>query len=343
MRQRMKYAALAVLAATMATPVDAQTRWQDSPAVKQLHEAAKKEGKVVAWGTAASEVEWISKAFSAEFPGITVEVLGDNDVGTKAVAEFRAGRHQIDVFQTSYTAGRPLLERNMYTKNDWKMFGVVDDNIAFDGKGGMTHNLVYAIVYNKNLVKPNEVPKEWTELLDPKYKDRMIASTFLLPRLIGALGLVWQEQKAVQFARDITQTGILLTRAPPQNFLQSGERHFAVANFISQSKDWSSQGLPVEGVIPSPVIAAQFYAAVMDKAPHPNAARLLAGYMASEAGKKARSAANHTGDYRKTSSDPVAKQIWSSNVPLVFDTLEDMPLREALIAKVNPIIAGQAR
>jgi iron(III) transport system substrate-binding protein len=325
------------------SPGFAQTAWQDRPAVKQLYEAAKKEGEVVVWGTAATEVDWIAAAFGKLFPGIAVKVLGDNDVATKAVAEHRAGRYEVDVFQTSFTVGRPVLERNLYAKVDWSVFGTPVDNTAFDGRAVLTHNLVYAVVYNKNLVKPEDLPKTWEDLLQDKYKNRMAGSTFLVPRLIGGLGLVWREEKMLQYARGLMQTGILLSRAPTQNLLQSGERHYAFANFVSQSQDWARQGLPVDYVVPTPVIATQLYASVMDKAPHPNAARLMAGYMSTPEGKAARRDFNFAADVRKNSNDPLARQIWSSGAAIVFDQMEDIPLREALIAKVNPIIAGQAR
>jgi iron(III) transport system substrate-binding protein len=318
--------------------------WTDAPAAKQLYEAAKKDAQVVVWGTASIEVDWIPGAFQKVFPGIEVKVLGDNDVATKAIAEYRAGRYDVDVFMTSYTAGRPLLERGMYAKNDWSVFGIKGDEVVFDGKAALTHNLVYAVVYNKNLVKSDDLPKTWTDLLDVRYKDKMIASSFLLPRLIGVLGIEWGEEKMLHFARDITNTtGILLTRAPPQNFLQSGERLYAVANFESQSDTWAQQGLPVAYVVPSPVVMPQFYAAVMDKAPHANAARLLAGYLVAPEGKRAAEAFNHEGDYRKGSEHPIAKQIFSSGVTVIPDRLEEMDKRDELIRKVNQIIAGQAR
>jgi ABC-type Fe3+ transport system substrate-binding protein len=321
----------------------AQTRWQNSPGVQKLYEAAKKEGQVVVWGTAANEVEWLPTAFSKVFPGIDVKYLGDNDVGTKAIAEYRAGRHQIDVFTTSFSSGRSLLERNMYKKVDWSMFGLTPDDVVFDGRAALTHNLAYAVIYNTRIVKPDGLPKSWLDLLDPKYKDKMVASTFLLPRLIGALGLTWPEDKMLQFARDMMQTGILLTRAPPESFIQSGERIYAVANFESQAKMWSRNGLPVDYVLPDPVIAPQFYSAVMDKAPNPNAALLLAGYMATQEGKVAGEAHNFEGDYRKGSPHPIAQKIWSSGATVVFDRIEEMTRRDALIARVNAIISGQAR
>jgi iron(III) transport system substrate-binding protein len=326
-----------------AANAQAQTRWQDSPEAKQLYEAAKKEGHVTVWGTAALEVEWIPAAFGKMFPGIEVKVLGDNDVATKAIAEYRAGGYQIDVFMTSYTGGRPLLERNMFKKVDWSIFGLKPEEIIFDGRAALTHNLIYSVVYNTKLVNPADVPKSWLDLLDPKYKDKMVASTFLLPRLIGPMALVWGEEKMLKFARDIMQTGILTTRAPPESLLQSGERLYAVGNFQSQALMWARNGLPVEAVMPEPFLVPQFYVAVMDKAPSENAARLLAGYLATPEGKAAGKDDHFEGDYRKGSPDPVAQMINNSGGTVIWNNLEEIARRDGFISAANAITAGQAR
>ena len=55
--------------------------------MKDLYEAAKKEGQVIVWGTQRREVEWIPAAFGKLFPGIDVQFLGDNDIAVKAIAE----------------------------------------------------------------------------------------------------------------------------------------------------------------------------------------------------------------------------------------------------------------
>jgi iron(III) transport system substrate-binding protein len=344
MRGRCYVAAFAALVSSVSMlPAAAQSKWQDTPQVKQLYEAAKKEGQVVIWSNAVTEVQWIPAAFAKTFPDVEVKFLADSDVGVKAIAEHRAGRYEVDTFMSSMAVTKPLIERNMYAKVDWSIFGTTGDNVAFEGRGGMVHNLVYSVIYNKNLVKPDDLPKSWADLLQPKYKDKMVASSFLLPRLIGSLGLVWREEKMLQFARDMMQTGILTTRSPTETFLQSGERLYAVGNFESQSKFWAAQGLPVGFVIPEPAVAVQFVVGVMDKAPHPNAARLLAGYMTTAEGKGAGTAASLHDDYRRGSSNPDAQKLWAANVPIVFERLEDMPLRDALINKVNPIVAGQAR
>ena len=68
-----------------------------------LRARAKKEGKVIVWGTHPREVGSIPAAFGKLFSGIDVQVLGDNDIAVKAIAEARAGRHQVDVYQNSLT------------------------------------------------------------------------------------------------------------------------------------------------------------------------------------------------------------------------------------------------
>ena len=77
---------IALISGLCAT-VEAQQPWHESAAVRSLYEAAKKEGTVTVWGTAALEVEWIPGAFAKIFPGVEVKYLGENDITTKAIAE----------------------------------------------------------------------------------------------------------------------------------------------------------------------------------------------------------------------------------------------------------------
>src|SRR6187455_1452015 len=281
------FTALVMSLALMA--VDARAAWQDSPEVKKLYEAAKKEGQVIIWGTQRREVEWIPAAFGKLFSGIDVQFLGDNDIAVKAIAEARAGRHQVDVYQNSLTGTLPLVQRDLLANVDWSPFGIDNRNIAFDGKMAYTSNIVYTVAYNNKLVKDTDAPKNWMDILDERYRGKGASSTFLLPRLIGGLGLAWGDDKALQFARDIVaKTNLLLTRAPRESLLQSGERVYAFGEIDSLIRAVAAEGLPVSQVVPQPVVVGQFGATIMKNAPHPNAARLLAGFLASPEGKAAR-------------------------------------------------------
>lgn len=335
---------IAAAALLVGASAPAQTTWQDSPEVKALHEAAKKEGAVVLWGTSAREIDWIPKAFAAAFPGVEVQTLADNNITTKAIAEARAGRNAVDVMVTSLSLVKALDERSLLKAMDWSKFGVPKGYTAYDNRMAFTHNMAYAIAYNKDKVKPQDVPQSWADLLDPKYKGKMVANQFLLPRMVGVLGLAWGEEKTVKFATDLrANADIMLTNAPRESFLQSGERLYAVAEVDSFPKLWARDGVPVAMVIPEPVVTAQFGVVVMDKAPHPAAAQLLAGWMASPDGKRERERAVFQVDYLPTSTDPVAKRIYASGAKVILDTPELLAERDALMRKIAPIVSGQTR
>jgi iron(III) transport system substrate-binding protein len=342
MTRLYRWVLLGLVAAVAVTQASAD--WQQSPAVKGLYEKAKQEGEVVIWGTNTREVDWIPAAFAAEWPGIKVNVLGDNDIAPKIIAETRAGRHAVDVYWSSITGVEPIIKRELPTVIDWSMFGVSEDNTAFDGRMGFTNNIVYVVAYDTRRMSEADMPKTWDQLLDPKYKDNMAGSLFLMPRLISALSIKWGEDKALDFARKLaSDTGILLTRAPRESILQSGERVMAAAEVDTLPKLWAAGGMPVKFVIPAPVVLGQFGATVLAKAPHPSAARLLAGWLASKEGKRAREKGNFEVDYRPGSDHPDAIRIYASGVPVIEDSVELMQARAALYKKAADILTGQAK
>ena len=330
--------------ALMLVAGDAEAAWQDSPKVKALYEAAKKEGKVVVWGTHPREVSWIPAAFGKFFPDIAVEFLGDNDIAVKAIAEARAGRHQLDVYWSSLTGTLPVAQRDLIGTQDVAMFGIDPRNTAFDGKMAFTSNILYVIVYNNRLAKEADVPASWAAIADEKFRGKATSSSFLLPRLVGALGLAWGEDKALAFARELRdKTGILLTRAPRESLLQSGERVFAFGEIDSQARHFAADGLPVGYVVPEPVVMGQFGASVMKNAPRPNAARLLAGFLATPEGKALRESATGQRDYGPTAENELAKKIHGGKLQVVFDRTDNMAQREGLFAKAAAILTGQTQ
>lgn len=333
----------AVAAAMITTGASAQ-EWKDNPEVQALYEAAKEEGRVMIWGTHAKEVDWIPAAFAEVFPGIEVEFLGDNDIATKAITEARGGRHAVDVFQTSFTASVPVYERELFTENDWSIFGIGDDGHALEGQFGLSHTIAYAFVWNTNLFDAADVPSNWLEITDEKYRGKMASSLFLLPRLIAGIGLEVGEDAALEFARTLmSDSDILLTRAPRETFLQTGERPVAAGEVDALVRTWIAEGLPVEYVIPEPVVTGQFGVSVMRNAPNPNAARLLAGYLATPEGKARRAQSTLQFDYLPGTRDEMPGELHERGATFVFDTQEHMRPREALVNAVSPILQGQAQ
>lgn len=331
---------LLVVLALVATRALAQ--WHESPAVKNLYTQAKAEGKVVLWGSVQRELDWEAEPFGARFPGIKVEWYADLNAPTKLIAEARAGRHVVDVLHFSLGGMIPLAERKLLDTVDWRALDVPASRLAFDGRAAFTHNVVYAFAYNTKLVNAADLPKTWQDILDPRWRGKLAASQFLLPRMIGVLGLDWGEEAAVRFARALVdRADVLVTRAPRESFLQSGERLASIGEPINSVRLWAAQGLAIGYVIPTPVAAAQFAVAIANDAPHPHAARLFAAWMASEEGKRARDRLRYDVDILPGSDNEIFKKLVASGAKFIYETPQNMARREVLYKQLTPIIARQ--
>jgi iron(III) transport system substrate-binding protein len=320
-----------------------QAAWKDDPAVKALYEKAKQEGEAVIWGPARSEIEWIEPAFSKAFPGIKVPFVGDNDVFTRAIAEARGGRHQVDVMWTSINGGIHFASRNLAAKVDWRTFALKDAETAFGDQMLFANRALWIVTFNPDKLKAADLPDTWEGYLDPKFKDKMIANPFLLPRLAGSLSLMWGEDKALDFVRKLVNSQeIMLTRAPRQTFLKSGERTLALGEIDGTYRRQAKLGNIYGIKVPQPVVFTQFGSMVMANAPHPNAARLLAAWLATDEGKAARVEASGRLDYDKPDSE-LSRKLKAGAIPVIVETPENTKKRDDAINKAMPIVARRQK
>lgn len=337
-------AVAALLAVVGSGPLEAQARWMDSPEVQRLYQLAKAEGRVVLWGSQNREIDWIPERFNARFPGIEVQWTADRAAGTKIVAEQRARRYAVDVFHFSLGGMLPLKQRRILGENDWALWGNAPSDILLDGAAGATHNLAYALVYNDELVEASDLPDSWQALLEPRWKGKLVASQFLLPRLLGFLALEWGESRTAAFARAlIDDQGTLITRAPREGILQRGERLIAVGEFIGSALYWKSQGLPIGWVALPLVPAAQFAVAPLARAPHPNAAKLLAGWMTTDEAKAARERVRFNADIRPGATSALAKTLAAQGRTVLYEDVDNMVARAEFYERLSRIVTGQVR
>ena len=143
---------------------------------EQLIEGAKKEGKVVWYGSLSLEdVKRLADAFEKKYPFIKVEPFraSGEKLANKILTETRAGRHLYDVVATGAFEIWPLYKRNLlgkYVSPESKPYGA-----EFKDPQGSWVDLYdnyYVVGYNTSLVKKNDAPKSWEDLLDPKWKGK---------------------------------------------------------------------------------------------------------------------------------------------------------------------------
>jgi iron(III) transport system substrate-binding protein len=337
-------AALVVVAGISALAYQDPEGWRTSPAVKTLHEKARLEGEVVLWGPQDREVDWIAEEFAKRFPGIRVTGSADRAANTKAITEHRAGRYAVDVLTFSLGGLMPLADRRMLGTNDWSTWNNDARSVWLDGSVAALYNLVYTIVFNERLVNRATLPKTWEDLLAPQWKGKLVASQFLLPRLLGFFALEWGEAKTIAYAKALLdQQQTLITRAPREVILQRGERLIGVGEFVSASLYWKSLGMTI-GWAPMPTMpAAQFGVSVLARAPHPHAARLLAGWLTTDDAKAVRERLRFDADVRPGARTPLATLLTSSGARILYEDVPNMKARATHYEAMSALVSGRSR
>jgi iron(III) transport system substrate-binding protein len=276
--------ALAVTA--FASPVRAAAP-EASAITPQLIEAAKKEGKVV-WYTSVDLplAEKISKAFEAKFPGIAVHVerTGAERVFQRIGQEYASRIYAADAVNSSDAA------HFIVWKRDGLLAPYLPEDVAKhypaehkdpDGMFVSFRVWVSIIAYNTNLVKAEDAPKSFADLLEPKwigkivkahpsYSGTIMTATYQMQR---DLGWGYFEKLAKQNVMQVQSS------ADPPKRLALGERAvMADGNEynIFQLKEAGQAVEPVYATEGSPLIVGP--TGIFKNAPNPNAARLFASY-----------------------------------------------------------------
>ncbi|HVV94045.1 MAG TPA: ABC transporter substrate-binding protein [Hyphomicrobiales bacterium] len=314
-----------------------------TPGQQALYAKAKVEGQVNLWAPIKGAIDWIPGEFAKRFPGIKINVVGDLRGATKIISEARAGSPTCDVWTTSIGNMLTVQQRGLLAKTDWTVTNIPKEDIFFDGEGAAIYNFVYGILYAKDHVKEADLPEKWSDLTDPKWKGKLVADDFLLPRLMGFLALDWGADKTEQWAKSLLgeQKMAIATLGPIQAFLRSGERVIEVGGSAELAHLDSEAGIPTGYRLLHLAPAGQFVSAVVKGAPHPNAAALLATWLATDEAKALSAEHNHTMDVRPDSKDPVMKEIKARAIKVILEAPENIEKRDALYKRFSPMVRGQ--
>ncbi|MGH7847562.1 MAG: ABC transporter substrate-binding protein, partial [Candidatus Binatia bacterium] len=142
----------------------------------RLIEAAKKEGKLSFWinGWNAKELEKMFGKFRQRYPFIQVDYWRsseDTQLHQKMLSEARAGIHNVDIASSEINLVAELKKAGVVKKYNWpNTAGWSPQHKDPDGYWVASNINGLVVVYNTNLVSAAEAPKNWEDLLNPKWK-----------------------------------------------------------------------------------------------------------------------------------------------------------------------------
>jgi ABC-type Fe3+ transport system substrate-binding protein len=296
---------LAGASVSYAADADAwKTAWQ------RALEAAKKEGQLVLYGSA--DFEKLFAEFHKKYPEINVTgVFGRGaDVAKRLMAERRGEKYLADLYVNGMTTGYnvfykakvldpipPLLVLPEVTDGSkWyqgKLHFVDPENHYLLNMNGETR---IVLAYNTKLVKPGEIKSYW-DVLNPKWKGKIVAYDPTLGGAGDAMRFFYHSKNlGKEFIRRVlTETDLVISTDTRQmgDWLAGGK--FALSVFAPISRMdldlMQTQGLPVSWFDPDHlkegayITAGSGGVAVINKAPHPNAAKIALNWLLSREGQ----------------------------------------------------------
>src|SRR3981189_3717731 len=275
------------LGTVFASPARAQAPPSEA-ITPQLIEAAKKEAKVVVYSAMDLPVgEKLGKAFEAQYPGIQVQIerSGSERLFQRIDQEFASGIRAADVVNSSDAS-----HFITWKKNRWLAPFVTEDIAQHflaeyrdpEGMSATTRIYLSSIAYNTNLVKPDDAPKSFADLLDPKWAGKMVkghpaysgtimTTTF---QLVRELGWDYYEKLSKQRVMQVQSS------TDPPKKLALGERAIMADGNEYNVVLLKEAGQPVDPVYPTegtPTVSGP--TGIFATAPHPKAARLFQAWL----------------------------------------------------------------
>ena len=256
-----------------------------------IEAAARREGSVT-WYTAqmsGEAAEDMGRIFTRKYPEISVTVIRTTGqvAYQRVLQELKNSTPQCDVFCSTDISHYPALKaRRALAQYTPENAGELAPSFAGLGDEGFyipaTASL-QIMVYNSKTVKPEDVPKNWTDLIDPKWKARVAIAHPAFSGYFGQWVLAMRKLYGWEYLEKLAQQNPRIGRSgnDPISMLNAGESLIGTGP-VSTSVQNIEKGNPIGFIYPTDGTLLCFGpASVMAAAPHPNAARLFLEWLLS--------------------------------------------------------------
>ena len=285
---------IAVLCLALAQSALAQTLfdYRGPDRMQRIIAAAKKEGTLTIYTTFAEKDQpALIDPFEAKY-GVKVVVWrgGTDKVLQRTIAEARANRNTVDVIHF----GTPEME----ALSREKILQAVDSPVHKDLQPGSvpkhrewaaTLLSVWVQAYNTKLIRKQDLPKTYADLLDPRWKGKLGIEAKNEDWFASVVDIMGGGEKGLQFFRDLVARNGLSPRTGHtllNNLVIAGEVPLALDIYNYMPEQARRKGAPIGWFALEPAVARSNAIGIARRAPHPNAALLFYEYMLGEQGQR---------------------------------------------------------
>ncbi|MGH7772040.1 MAG: ABC transporter substrate-binding protein [Candidatus Binatia bacterium] len=270
--------------------------------------AAEKEGQVTVYGPPGRQYQDAIGSFGQAYPKIKLNYLpgSGTDNSQRLLTERRAGMYLADVFVSGSGSAVVLYKANVFDpippilvlpenkdQSAWFMkkhqHADPKNQFVFIMAGNVNSNIA---AYNSQLVNPDEIKSFW-DVLKPKWKGKIVAYD---PKARGHIqtmrGIYYNRNLGGEFIRKLfSEMDVTVGRDQRllMDWVANGKFHLYLFATSSDAEDAKKKGLRV-GVAYAPPEESHMSAGfghlmLVNKAPHPNAAKVFANWLLSREGQ----------------------------------------------------------
>lgn len=253
----------------------------------RLIEGAKQEGKVVFWHTGGSAQEWepLFSKFRQRYPFLAIEPwrADDQQLYQKMITEAKAGVYGFDLASSEINLITDLKKTGLMKKYTWPNTAAWSPQHKDRDGFWITRTMSCTVVtYNTNLVSSAEAPKDWDDLLHPKWKGSISMGKDGADWVL-MLWAAWGKEKTVNYLKTLAKNNIALGSGATARteMLAAGAYKIDLRLNLHQILQYQKKGAPLEWVRTDPMLLKGTPIFIAEHAPHPNAVILFADWFTS--------------------------------------------------------------
>jgi iron(III) transport system substrate-binding protein len=257
---------------------------------QKVEAAARAEGSLSLYtSVAAKDVQPLIEPFEKRY-GIKVTVwrASGDTVLNRIITEQRGRRYTVDAVHISAPELEALHREKLLQPIASPFFGDLIEGAVPPHKEWVSTLLsVWVQAYNTNVVKKDDLPKTYQNLLDPKWKGKLGYEAENIEWFTTVVNVIGGEA-GIEFFRDLVSKNGLSVRKGHSllnNMVVSGEVPLALTVYNYMPAQAKAQGAPIDWFVLQPAVARANGAGVLKNAQKPNAAALFIDYMLSDAQK----------------------------------------------------------
>ena len=260
--------------------------------MQKIVAAAKKEGTLTIYTTFAEKDQpALLDPFEAKY-GVKVEVwrAGTDKVLQRTIAEARANKNNVDVIHFGAPEMEALSrEKILRTVSSPVQRDLQPGSVPSHREWAATLLSVWVQAYNTKLVRRQDLPRNYADLLDPRWKGKLGIEAKNEDWFASVVDIMGGGEKGLQFFRDLVAKNGLSPRTGHtllNNMVIAGEVPLALDIYNYMPEQAKRKGAPIDWFALEPAVARSNAIGVARRAPHPNAALLFYEYMLGEEGQR---------------------------------------------------------